>query len=61
MKDDRELETRRPRGRPRVDEPMALVSTRLPVRDYDRLIRLAQKQEMSVADLLRRRILREPR
>lgn len=44
---------RRPRGRPRVAEPLTAISTRLPPRHYDKLIRLANAREVSVADLTR--------
>ena len=48
------------RGRPRVDERLTPVSTRLPETTYDRLIKQANQQEKSVAayvrELLDRRI-----
>lgn len=56
------IEPLRPRGRPRVEERMEPVATRLPVRDYDRLVRAANLQQMSVARLVRQLlILRIPK
>jgi hypothetical protein len=43
---------RRP-GRPRVDEPGARLSTFVRQGDYDRLVRLALKEDRSVAALVR--------
>lgn len=40
-------------GRPRVEEPLERVSTRLPVPAYDRLVRLANMNETSVSNLVR--------
>lgn len=57
MSEPKADDTRRPRGRPRVEEPMTTISTRIPVRDHDKLIRLANQREISVADLVRRRLL----
>jgi hypothetical protein len=55
---------RRPPGRPPADEPRSIVSTWLPTRDHDRLIRLAQLQKKSLSalarDILEQR-LRDPR
>lgn len=45
---------RRRRGRPRVDEPMERVSTRLPVKDYDKLAKFASVKGTSVAAIVRR-------
>lgn len=45
--------TPRPRGRPRVDAPMTTVSTRVPSAEYDRLVRLANLRDESVASLVR--------
>jgi predicted HicB family RNase H-like nuclease len=41
------------RGRPRVEEPLASVSVRLPVNVHDRLCRIAQYREQSVSSLVR--------
>lgn len=55
-------EPSRPRGRPRVDDPMSPVSTRLPSKAYDQLIRVATQQDTSVASLVRQLlILRLPK
>lgn len=43
----------RPRGRPRVEEPHATVSTWLPASYHDRLIQLANQQEVKVSALVR--------
>ena len=43
----------RPRGRPRVDEPRANVSTWLPAREHDRLIALARDRGISVSRTIR--------
>ena len=47
-------DARRPRGRPRVAEPLTQISTRIPVRAYDRLVQLAKEQETTVSGFLRR-------
>lgn len=47
----------RPRGRPRVDEPLERVSTRLPVPVYDRLVTIANQRETSVSMLVRQLIV----
>ena len=58
MTDDRDKTfTRRRPGRPRVEEPLTQVSTRLPPRAYDQLITRANQQGVSVHALLRRQIL----
>ncbi len=41
------------RGRPRVEEPGASVSTWLRPDDHDRLLRLANKHDMKVSALVR--------
>jgi hypothetical protein len=43
----------RQRGRPKVDEPRASVSTWLPASEHDRLIKLAQKHEQSISSMVR--------
>lgn len=43
----------RPRGRPKVDEPSTPLSTRVRNSEYDRLVRLANQRETSVASLVR--------
>lgn len=47
----------RPRGRPRVDEPLERVSTRLPIHDYDRLVKIANLKETSVSNLVRQLLI----
>ena len=47
----------RPRGRPRVDEPLERVSTRLPVHVYDRLVTIANSRETSVSMLVRQLLI----
>lgn len=47
----------RPRGRPRVNEPRASVSTWLPAGAHDRLIRLAQQQEQSISATIRQLLI----
>lgn len=44
---------RRGRGRPRVDEPLERVSTRLPLPIYDRLVSIANERDTSVSMLVR--------
>lgn len=44
---------RRPRGRPRVDEPSVRCSTRLRVKDFDRLAKIALLRDESMSSLLR--------
>jgi hypothetical protein len=43
----------RPRGRPRVDEPGERLSTYVRTSDYDRLVRLALKNDQTVSALVR--------
>jgi hypothetical protein len=43
----------RKRGRPRLDESGASVSTWLPPGDHDKLIKLAREQEKSISALVR--------
>lgn len=45
-------ERRRP-GRPRSEEPKTSVSTWIPAREHDRLIRLANQREQSVSETVR--------
>jgi len=45
------------RGRPRNAEPSSSVSTWLPSRTHDSLIRLAREEETSVSALVRRLVL----
>jgi len=45
--------SRRPRGRPPVDEPRALASAWMPVTEYDALITLARKRGESISATLR--------
>ena len=47
----------RRRGRPRSEEPHTTVSTWLPARAHDGLIKLAHQREMSVSELVRRVII----
>lgn len=52
----------RPRGRPRVESRMEPVTTRLPLREYDRLINAARDRDIHVSALVRQLlILRLPR
>ncbi|MEO8682574.1 MAG: hypothetical protein ABI665_26235 [Vicinamibacterales bacterium] len=52
----------RRRGRPRVDEPCATVSTWLPAKHHDRLIQLAKANELSISATVRQLLmLRLPR
>lgn len=44
----------RRRGRPRVLETSAAVTTWLPAKEHDRLIRIANEHEISVSALVRR-------
>ena len=49
--------TVRPRGRPRVEEPLERVSTRLPLPVYDQLVTIANQRETSVSMLVRQLIV----
>jgi hypothetical protein len=51
------VEPVRPRGRPRVDEPLERVSTRLPIPVYDRLVEIANQRETSVSMLVRQLLI----
>lgn len=42
------------RGRPRSAEPKSSVSTWIPARDHDRLIRMASERDQSVSETVRR-------
>ena len=44
---------KRPRGRPRVDEPGQVLATYVRTSDYDRLVKLALKHDRTVAALVR--------
>jgi WhiB family redox-sensing transcriptional regulator len=44
---------KRPRGRPRVDEPGSTITVYVKASDHDRLIRLAEQHEQSVSALVR--------
>lgn len=44
-------------GRPRVDEPRATVSTWLPASYHDRLIELANQQDVKVSALVRQLLI----
>lgn len=44
---------RRKPGRPRSDEPKTTVSTWLPTKEHDRLIRLANERDQSVSQTVR--------
>ena len=54
-------------GRPRAAEPRSVVSTWVPAREHDALIREAQRREISVSALVRERLtvtrspIRKPR
>ena len=57
-----EVPPTRQRGRPRVEQPMEPVMTRLPRENYDRLVRAADLQGLSVSSLVRQLlILRIPK
>lgn len=47
----------RPRGRPRVEESRASVSTWLPAGAHDRLIALAKREEQSISATIRRLLI----
>jgi hypothetical protein len=46
-------EPKRKPGRPRVDEPGAKLSTYVRGSDYDKLVRLALKEDRSLSSLVR--------
>lgn len=48
---------RRGRGRPRLEEPLSVVSTRLPVAYHDRLVELAKRNEMSISAAVRQLLI----
>lgn len=48
---------RRPRGRPRVGEPLSSVTAWLPPGDYDRLVKMAERQTDGNVSALVRRII----
>ena len=48
---------RRKGGRPRVADPRERVSTRLSTRHLDRLIRIARRNDVSVASVVRRAVV----
>lgn len=50
-------EMRRPRGRPRVAESRASVSTWLPAGAHDRLIELAKREERSISSMVRQLLI----
>jgi hypothetical protein len=43
----------RPRGRPRVDEPRSVISTRVRPKHHDLLVRLADERSTSVSAVMR--------
>lgn len=43
----------RRRGRPRVPEPLSVISVRVWVKHHDRLCEIAQQKDMSVSALVR--------
>jgi hypothetical protein len=51
------VQSPRQRGRPRVEEPLERVSTRLPLGVYDQLVRAANQRETSVSMLVRQLIV----
>lgn len=57
MQESERLEPPRGRGRPRVEEPRASVSTWLPATAHDRLIRIANQRETSVSDVVRQAVI----
>lgn len=44
-------------GRPRSASPLSAVSTRLPAKAHDRLIALANREEVSVSAMVRRLVV----
>lgn len=59
MADDQDKVTRG-RGRPRVDEPLERVSTRIPVSDYDRWVLIANRRGESLSEVMRKRLKLRP-
>jgi len=57
MNDPRVRLTVRQRGRPRVEEPLEPVMTRLPRVEYEKLCRAATRQDMPVSALVRRLLI----
>lgn len=53
----RDESIRRPRGRPRANDPQEPISTRVPQSYYDRLNRLANKRGESMSQLVRTLIM----
>jgi hypothetical protein len=47
----------RKRGRPRVEQVQERVSTRLPVDNYDQLVKVARREDKSVSELVRQILL----
>lgn len=57
MRTDKSAPAPRGRGRPRVDERLEVVSTRLPVKYFDRLVKIANQNETSVANTVRQLLI----
>lgn len=51
------IQERRGRGRPRVDEPLSPVSTRVPASYHDRLVKLANQRDQSVSETVRQLLI----
>lgn len=49
-------EPRRP-GRPKATDPQERLSTRIPTRHYDRLVKAAQRRDQTVSSLVRQILL----
>lgn len=49
--------SRRPRGRPRVEEPRSSVSTWLPAGAHDRLIELAKREQQTISATVRQLLI----
>ena len=47
----------RRRGRPRVEQPLSAISTRMPTNLHDKLVVLANKHEVSVSALVRQMLM----
>jgi hypothetical protein len=56
MSEDAPIPTGR-RGRPRVEEPLERVSTRLPLPIYDELVRKANARDTSVSMMVRQLLI----
>ena len=48
-----ELKDAKPRGRPASEEPHTTVTAYIPVSQYDRIVKLANKRDQSVSSLVK--------